>query len=130
MTEILQRHVVTINMLENHHPAMFVVEDVFTLKKLTISVAMVTINKYYQVRFVARTTVVPYMSMMEMLVVMEDHTIITPSTVSVVHCIMITVENVVVVEWCQFFRHVVEDLRRAVCTMRPWTLGTNAVEII
>ena len=83
-TETLQRHVVTMNIKEKHHPAMSAVVDVFTKEQQTTNVAMVTIDWYHLVECVAKTTVVPYILVMETLVVMGNHIIITPSIVYVV----------------------------------------------
>ena len=90
---------------------------------------MVNINWYNLVRYVAKTTMVPFMLVMETLVVMGDLIIITPSIVYVVHCMMIIPGNVVVVKSWQWLRNAVEVLSQVVCTFMT-TLGRSVVEII
>ena len=126
-TETLQRHVVVIDIFENNHQPTSVVVDVFTPEQQTTSVAIVTISWYKLVRYVVKTTVIPYMLVTVTHVVMEYHIIITLSIVCVEHSIMIIQENVVEVKWYRRFRCVVETLCQVVFIQR--TPKRNVVEI-
>ena len=126
-TETARRPAVVIIIFQNNHAMMSVAVDDFTLEQQTTNVATVTTSWYKLVKYVVKTTVVPYMLVMVIDVVMGNHTIMAPSTVYVGRSTMITSGSVVVVKWSRKCRDVVAGLCQVVRT--PRTLRRNAVEI-
>lgn len=100
-TETVRRPAVAIIIFQNNLALMSVVVGDFTLEQQTTNVAMVATSWYKLVKYVVKTTVVPYMLVMVIDVVMENHIIIiAPRTVYAERFIMITtLGSVVGVKW-------------------------------